>query len=141
MKGDCNSAFCLACDSKFKVDNGGISQLQRHEETKRHNKKRILEYNQSRTIVTNQVYEISLSTNKIIKDHEEQVLTAEVLQALNIIDKKQSFQSADGDNECFQMMFPDSGVAKSYKQGKTKVNYMVQYDIAPFMKALLNGGN
>ena len=55
VKGDRYSAFCLACDAIFKEDNGGVSQLQRHEETKGHIK-RILEYNQSRTIVTMAFY-------------------------------------------------------------------------------------
>ena len=53
------------------------------------------------------------------RNFEESVLNAEVLQAFNVVDKNQSFQSADGDNERFARQFPDSKIAQSYQLGQT----------------------
>ena len=34
-------------------------------------------------------------------------------------------------------MFPDSEIAKSYSQGETKVKYVIQFGIAPYIKQLI----
>ena len=34
-------------------------------------------------------------------------------------------------------MFPDSEIAKSYSQGETKVKYVIQFGIAPYVKQLI----
>ena len=68
---------------------------------------------------------------------EEQVLCAEVLQALQVVNSNYSFASSENDNERFKMMFPDSKIAQSYRQGKTKVRYNIQYGIAPHIKQML----
>ena len=34
-------------------------------------------------------------------------------------------------------MFPDSKIAQSYRQGKTKFRYNIQYGIAPHIKQML----
>ena len=34
-------------------------------------------------------------------------------------------------------MFPDSQIAKEYKQNKTKCKYTIQYGVYPFLKDLL----
>ena len=36
-------------------------------------------------------------------------------------------------------MFPDSEIAKSYSQGETKVKYVIQFGIVPFIKQLILG--
>ena len=43
----------------------------------------------------------------------------------------------DADNERFERMFPDSSVAKSYKPGQTKVKYVLQFGIAPYIRLSL----
>ena len=65
---------------------------------------------------------------------EEQVLCAEVLQALQVVNSNYSFASSENDNERFKITFPDSKIAQSYCQGKTKVRYNVQDGIAPHVK-------
>ena len=37
---------------------------------------------------------------------------------------------------CGFRMFPDSSIAKSYQQGRTKVKYVLQFGIAPYIKDL-----
>ena len=66
--------------------------------------------------------------------NEEHILTAEIIQALKIVDGNFSFASANGNGDRFRTMFPDSTNAKSYKQGETKVKYCLQYGIAPHLK-------
>ena len=68
---------------------------------------------------------------------EKQVLRAEVLQALQVVDRNYSFASSENDNEKFKIMFPDAKIAQSYLQGKTKVRYNIQYGIAPHVKQML----
>ena len=34
-------------------------------------------------------------------------------------------------------MFPDSEIAKNYRQGEAKVRYNIQFGIAPYIKDLL----
>ena len=93
---------------------------------------------ESRTIVVDpETNEMQSSSEPAVRDLTDDVLAAEVLQAFNTVDKNHSFQSADGDNERFARMFPDSKIAEGYKQGQTKMKYMIQYGIAPHIKNLL----
>ena len=41
--------------------------------------------------------------------------------------------------EKFRIMFPDSEIAKSYSQGETKVKYVIQFGIVPYIKQLMLG--
>ena len=42
--------------------------------------------------------------------------------------------SVKNDGEVFREMFPDSYTAKGYYLGETKVNYVIQYKITPYIK-------
>ena len=79
-----------------------------------------------------------LSKGSVILTNEEHVLKAKIIQALKIVDGNFSFASANGDGDRFRTMFPDSAIAKSYKQGETKVKYCLQYGIAPHFKDLIS---
>ena len=56
---------------------------------------------------------------------EKQVLHAEVLQALQVVNSNYSFADSENDNERFKITFPDSKIAQSYRHGKTKVRYNI----------------
>ena len=130
-------AFCTYCSSKFVVKNGGFSAVTAHQKTETHQKeeKRMAE---SRKIVVNvETNEVQVSAEPAVRSLDDDVLAAEVLQACNLVDKNQSFQSADGDNERLARQFHDSAIAKNYKQGQTKMKYMVQFGIAPHIKEML----
>lgn len=68
---------------------------------------------------------------------DEQVKNAEIIQVLHIVDKNQSFGSAENDNKRFQQMFPASNIAISYQQGETKDKYVLQFCIALYIKNIL----
>ena len=65
---------------------------------------------------------------------KDQTLNAEILQALNMVDKNYSFSSANGDSGRFKKMFPDSQIAAKYSQAETKSKYVVQLGLAQFVK-------
>ena len=65
---------------------------------------------------------------------KDQILNAEILQALNMVDKNHSSSSVNGDSNRFKKIFPDSQIAAKYSQEETKPRYVVQFGLAPFVK-------
>ena len=65
---------------------------------------------------------------------EDQVIRARTLRALHCVQSNYSFTSVNNDNEKFKQMFSDSKIAQSYKQGETKIKYVIQFGIASFVK-------
>ena len=66
---------------------------------------------------------------------KDQILNAEILQALNMVDKNHSFSSANGDSDRFKKMFSDSQIAAKYSQKETKSKYVVQFVVSfPLLK-------
>ena len=57
-----------------------------------------------------------MSSTSIVLSTEDQVIKAETIQALDYAGSGYSFASANNDNEKFRLMFPDSDIAKAYKQ-------------------------
>ena len=129
-------AQCTVCNSKFTVKSGGISAVKAHESGKSHTEK-VKELANNTVLTNNQNQEVKVSKPAKKTTLEDQVLCAEVIEALDKVDKNHSFQSADDDNGKFSRMFPDSEIAKNYKQGQTKLKYNVQFGIAPHIKKLL----
>ena len=117
-KGDIHGAFCTYCNSTISVKHGGKGAVTAHGGTEAHRleEKRMRE---SRMIVSDVSSDaadkvMKVSAEPATRNFEDSVLNAEVLQAFNVVDKNQSFQSADGDNERFARQFPDSKIAQSY---------------------------
>ena len=134
VKGDSSKASCQCCNKMFSIKNGGESAVKTHEGGASHQKV-YKEWKNNKQIVKG-----SSNTVEVVapcREFADQVLSAEIIEDLNKIDKNQSFKSADEDNEKFSRMFPDSEIAKNYQQGKTKVKYMVQFGIAPYVKEQL----
>ena len=65
---------------------------------------------------------------------KDQILNAEILQALNMVNKNHLFSSANGDSDRFKKMFPDLKISTKYSQEETKSKYIVQFGLAPFVK-------
>ena len=95
--------------------------------------------NQRVFVISSESEELTLSTSKtnLVLTHEDKVIKAETIQALDFIQSNYSFASAANDSEKFRIMFPDSEIAKSYSQGETKVKYVIQFGIAPYIKQLI----
>ena len=64
-------------------------------------------------------------------------MSAEILQALHVIDSGLPFASVESDGDRFRLQFPDSAITKGYKQGKTKITYVIQHGIVPYIADLL----
>ena len=122
-------AFCKLCQKTFKIDASGISQVNLHASGAQHKEKEnTLAGNSSKSHFTaSDGKTATLSKGSVILINEEHVLTAEIIQALKIVDGNFLFASANGDGDSFCTMYPDSGIAKSYKQ----------YGIAPHLKDLI----
>ena len=132
VNGEQSKAFCKFCQKSFSISGSGEAQVKSHAKSKSRNGNTPLA-NQSTFITEKGKSQLSVPT-KIMFSSEEQVLCAEVLQALQVVNSNYSFASSENDNERFKIMFPDSKIAQSYHQGKTKVRYNIQYGIAPHVK-------
>ena len=64
----------------------------------------------------------------------DQVLRAVTLQALDYVSSNYSFANAKNDMDKFKMMFSDSRIAETYHQSETKIKYVTQFGIAPYVK-------
>ena len=60
---------------------------------------------------------------------EEKITNAEILRCLQVVNSNYSFAGTESDGKQFQAMFPDSQIARNYKQSY-KVRYSIQLGIA-----------
>ena len=65
---------------------------------------------------------------------KDQILNAEILQALNMVDKNYLFSLSKDDSDRFKKIFPESQIAAKYSQEETKSKYVVQFGLALFVK-------
>ena len=61
-------------------------------------------------------------------------LTAEIIWALKSVNSGYSNNSNSDMKDTFRAMFPDSNIAKNYQMGANKLQYMVNWGIAPYFK-------
>ena len=64
---------------------------------------------------------------------KQQVLNAEVIEALHSVDSNQSFSASNGSGERYRKMFPCEAASTFYLQ-ETKMKYTIQFGIAPYVK-------
>ena len=64
-------------------------------------------------------------------------LTAEIYWVLKVVSSHYSFKSSESIKGVFQLMFPDSGVAKQFCCGENKCAYLATFGIAPCFVSLL----
>lgn len=137
VKGDQYSACCAACQTVFSISGSGSSQVALHEGRSKH-EMAMKDFKNQRSFEKASDGSLKLtSKGHIAFSEEEKVKNAEILQVLNIVQTNGSFRSANGDNKRFQRMFPDSKIAKSYEQQESKVKYVLQYGIVPYIKKVL----
>ena len=63
---------------------------------------------------------------------KESIIKVEILQPLKTVDSNFSFASANGNGQLFREMFPDSDIAKGYKQSEMKIKYSIQLVLGPY---------
>ena len=128
VKTDPHQALCKECVKRFQIDDSGLAQVKSH--AKCHKK----DPRQLQFVFEN---EATVMQKRIRLSSEDQVVKSEILQALHYAESNYSFASAATDSARFKIMFPDSQIAKSYSQGKTKMAYNINYGIAPYLKEKL----
>ena len=108
------------------------TQVKAHASTVSHSEKeRLLSGKTSqRVLVTKDSNNVVLSEESSAMSFSDQVLNAEILRALDVVQSNHSFANTNGDNELHRRMFTGSKIAQSYQQGETKTKYVIQFGIA-----------
>ncbi|KAK5900192.1 hypothetical protein CesoFtcFv8_009591 [Champsocephalus esox] len=65
------------------------------------------------------------------------VIKAEILWALKIMDSHYSYKSSEDTSRLFAAMFPDSEIAAQFACGESKCSYVCTYGLAPYFKRLI----
>ena len=125
-------AKCKDCNSGFSIKSGGKADIERHCKTKKHK----LLCNKSVGSISNSVIDEADENNNDVKLSLEEVMKAEILQALKVVNSNYSFNSTCDDGERFRLMFPNDPVAQKYHQSTTKVNYTIKHGISPYIKEM-----
>ena len=135
-----HTAVCLACDGKVLNIKAGVNVLDRHQETvtQTTNYKKW----QSQTIFKENNNQMSIEilhkpASSRVLTSEEQILRAEIIRCLDIVNNNSPFSASEDDNSNYRDMFTDSDIAKGYSQGPNKVKYMIQFGIAPIIRGII----
>ena len=113
----------------FWTDNSGLLQFRSHDKCH----KPVQTLSNQRTFEIGQTGQISLSKSSFVLTPEDQVVKAEILQALHMVNKNLSFASLKEDSERFHAMFPDSMIAKSYFMADMKSQYVIKFGTADYL--------
>ena len=140
VKDDMFKAYCTACGQTITIKTrmNGTDKLKQHEKTTNH-VKAVQDMSDQTCIVSKKdgCLHLSQSTLKESYSLEQQVVHAEILQALHVVDANQSFASVDGDSQRFKHVFPDSKIAAKYSQHMDKLRYVIVYGLATYVKELM----
>ena len=110
--------------------------MKAHASTASHKEKeRLLSGKTSQQVlVTKKNNNVVLSEESSAMSFGDQVLHAEILQTLDVVESNYSFASTNGDNELYRGMFPYSKIAQNYQMSETKTKYVMQFGIAPHLQ-------
>ena len=119
-------AHCKVCDTDFAVAGGGVHEVKRHMETKKHKENAKGMANQS-------TIESALSRSK--NSLEDDISAAELYFTTFISKHNLPFLAADHFTKLCKVMFPDSKVAEGFSCGRTKTTAIVKFALAPALNA------
>ena len=114
------SVFCTVCSKSFRIDSGGKSQARIHGQGMFHIQHVKAQKGQGTFAKSAKEDSLVMSEASSSLSMEEQVLSAETIQALKCVDSNLSFASTNGDRGRFWAMFPDSKIAKSIARMRQK---------------------
>ena len=106
-------AVCTACNVDLDIG-AGVCQVINHENRKKH-KESLLKMAGQTTFKVSES-RLMLESAKTVKplSTEDEILNAEIIRCLDVIDSNVSFNSVENDNEKYPRMFHDSDIAKGY---------------------------
>ena len=154
-----DKARCKLCKKDFELSNMGRQALISHASGKRHKeidikikaffnpKKKDLVQNKENeckeTSIESSSSEVKTSSSSKVQATIEPAINnvehtkAEILWTLKATSAGYSNNSCTNNAELFQLMFPDSKIAQSFKLGPTKLKYLTNFGIAPHYKSAL----
>ena len=132
VKEDYHAARCNICNKVFSIGSGGVSDLKQHSKTAKHTKNAALMKGQS--AFRSNSFKLQGGTSKpTLLTDKEQVLNAEIIEAIHSVDSNQSFSASNGSGKRYKKMFPCE-VAANFSLQETKMKYTIQFGIAPYVK-------
>ena len=134
-KNDQFSVYCKICKNKSSVSSGGIYLVKQHEQTKTHIS-RTEELCNQLTFHKGSGIVVELDMGIQFSDAEK-ITRADNFQVFKYVVANQSIQSANDEEKRFNLMFPDSQIAKGYNLNETKMRYTIQFGIPPQFRDLL----
>ena len=112
-------AYCTVCNVDFSVAGGGVFQVKRHCQSKKHSN-RIKELNDHPKI-----------DSLVTQGTHDQVTCAELYFATFIAEHNLPFSVADHFNRLCSVMFPDSRIAAEFACARTKATALITHALAP----------
>ena len=137
VKTDIYQSYCKVCQTSITTKQNGTDKLKQHERTSKHKDALQSRSSQSSLVSCNETLKMSKSTLEERLDLNQEVIAAEVYQALHVVATNQSFSSTNSDSKRFKKMFPRCEIAELYSQHANKTKYVIVYGIAPYVKKLL----
>ena len=132
VKEDYHAARCNICNKVFSIGSGGVSDLKQHSKTAKHTKNAALMKGQS--AFRSNSFKLQGGTSKpTLLTDKEQVLNAEIIEAIHSVDSNQSFSASNGSGKHYKKMFPCE-VTANFSLQETKMKYTIQFGIAPYVK-------
>ena len=111
VRTDPQSPYCEICLKSFKISNSGLVQLKSH--SKWHEEGDCSELEKPMDARFRRRTRVGALQEEFIGFiNKEDILKAEILQALHMVEKNHSFASDKGDSDRFKLMFPDTTIAK-----------------------------
>lgn len=145
---DPRRAKCKLCCKTFDISNMGEAALASHMKGKKHEAAAavassaipIREFmNADATKTSSDATAVSTAKKQTSLDvsTKNEVLKAEILWALKIMNSHYSFKSSEDTSRLFVAMFPDSQIAARFSCGERKCAYVCTFGLAPYFKRLL----
>ena len=120
-------AHCNICTLDLSVAGGGICEVKRHIETKRH-KEGMNALSNNQSTMQSLLRELEGNSRWALKN---QVTTAELYFTTFLAEHNLSFSIGDHFTKLCKKMFPDSNIAEGFSCGRTKTKAIVKYALTP----------
>ena len=125
------SVKCRTCQVQLNLSNIGRRALTSYMEDKKHVQKSKPVSCFFKPAKSTSKKQAVLVVNKSDKTH------AEICSVLHAVQNNFSLNSCNENDILYQKMFPDSETAKSYKMVRAKLDYVINFHLAPYLHRLL----
>ena len=111
---------CTICRADFSVASGGLHEVKRHIESKKH-----------KELASGMTSQPTLASSFSRSCMTDQVTVAEIYFSMFTAEHNLPFLAADHFSKLCKVMFPDSKIASEYSSGRTKTTAIVKHALAP----------